>query len=44
VPITPLEIDPAQQRLAQRRLRIVNLLGWFAAGMFGLALTISLLS
>jgi hypothetical protein len=39
-----LELDPAERRLAQRRLRFVNLVGWFSGAMCGLALTIGLLS
>jgi hypothetical protein len=35
--------SPAELRLAQRRLRAVDLLGWFAGGTIALALVLALL-
>ena len=36
--------SPQELRLAQRRLRAVDLLGWFAGGTIALALVLALLS
>jgi hypothetical protein len=43
VPIRPLQLDPAEQRLIERRLRKVNLVGAFSGAMFGLSLILAIL-
>jgi hypothetical protein len=43
VPIRPLELDPAEQRLVERRLRKVNLVGAFAGAMLFLSLVLAIL-